>query len=50
MIWIAYCKDCQKEIDRAPNGIFVECAGKRHIRENNDHKIIIGYEIKKEEK
>ena len=50
--WIAYCTDCQVELERCPNGLFAEGAARHHIHYtgDKDHKVIIGYEIHGEKK
>jgi len=59
--YVAYCVTCGKEIDRAPNGMMVESAGRLHIkgfwgwesmpvdderRPHPDHEVIIGMPIR----
>jgi hypothetical protein len=58
--WVAYCFTCQKEIDRAANGAWVESAAKCHQRQIIEdrlaagnfvcaaepyHRVIVGYEV-----
>jgi hypothetical protein len=46
IIWRAYCITCQKDVyDRAANGIFVQAAGERHLRENPCHQVILGFSL-----
>jgi len=46
MKWVAYCKTCKEEIDRAPNGSFVEAAAYRHLVETNGfHDVMVGYDL-----
>lgn len=47
--WIAYCVDCQKELERCPNGGFADGAARRHLRvEEPDHHVLVGYELTKD--
>ncbi|MGO9014659.1 MAG: hypothetical protein ACLQF0_06730 [Dissulfurispiraceae bacterium] len=61
MNWVAYCIDCGKEIDSAPNGSMVEASGRLHTKgeypyrpeaEHEDghyslgHRVLVGYYIK----
>lgn len=49
--WVAYCFVCKKEIDRAPNGVWVEAAAKIHSRDSlGNHKVVVGYEVEWVEK
>ncbi len=43
--WIAYCVTCDKELERCPNGGFADGAARYHIRENQDHRVIVGYDL-----
>jgi hypothetical protein len=46
MEWVAYCKTCNEELDRAANGSFVEAAAYRHLHETNGHHdVIVGYDL-----
>lgn len=40
--WVAYCLEEKREIERAPNGEWVEAAGRVHAR-NTGHKVIVGF-------
>lgn len=42
--WVAWDKDCGKEIDRAANGMMVEAAAKIYSRKTGC-TVIVGYEI-----
>lgn len=39
--WVAYCKE-SGELDKAPNGAFIEAAARRHKKENPQHTVILG--------
>lgn len=39
--WVAYCIECG-ELDKAPNGAFMEAVAKRHKTENPKHTVILG--------
>jgi hypothetical protein len=43
MNWVAYCIDCQEELENCPNGYFAEGAARFHHRQHPDHKVIVGY-------
>lgn len=47
MIWIAYCKKCG-EIDKAPNGNWIEAVAKHHARKSG-HSVLVGYDPVTEE-
>jgi hypothetical protein len=46
MEWIAQCTTCNKEVYRAPNGNFTAASARAHVKENLDHTVIVGYEVK----
>lgn len=43
MKWIAYCTECNKELDRMQNGSMAEAAGRIHSRKTG-HDVIVGYD------
>jgi hypothetical protein len=47
-IWVAFCKECG-EVDKAPNGAFIEAAAKRHKREDPSHTVVLGIYISPED-
>ena len=42
LIWVVYCLSCGKELDKAPNGAFMEAVARRHKKENPAHAVILG--------
>lgn len=50
MNWVAYCVDCKKDVyESIPNGAFVDAGARRHIKENPNHRVIVGYNVVIEE-
>lgn len=49
MEWIAYCKNCKEELIENKNRGVVETIAMRHARKK-DHTVIVGYEVKKDDK
>lgn len=45
LIWVAYCATCHEELKRCPNGMFAQGAGMSHKRRNEDHEVIVGFEV-----
>jgi hypothetical protein len=43
--WVAYCFECNRELDRTPNGVWVEAAARIHRRGNPGHRVMVGYEV-----
>lgn len=48
MEWVAYCTSCKKELFRAPNGNFVEASARNHVKDEQDHVVLVAYEVKAE--
>ena len=50
LLWVAYCEDCRKRLDAAPNGALIEAKAKHHVKHEEDgkywnHTVIVGYPI-----
>lgn len=52
--YTAFCLDCGEEIDKGPNGVWVEGAARAHIKQiraieqekdtyTEDHMVLVGY-------
>lgn len=39
--WVVYCIKCG-ELDKAPNGAFMEAVARRHKKDNPQHTVILG--------
>ena len=44
--WIAFCSDCNKELEKCKNGVWADSAANRHLENNPDHFVLVGYQVK----
>ena len=48
IVWVAYCTDCEKELEAGTNGSMVEEVGKRHTGLTG-HRVLVGYYVDADE-
>jgi len=43
VIWRAYCMECRAEVEACENGPLAEAGGRRHMKDNPGHHVLLGY-------
>jgi len=45
MVYHAVCLDCDKVLDSAPNGSWIECVVAGHIADTDHENVFVGYKV-----